>query len=104
MLNYFQLTRLNARTGDESILVVSRGSLTRFRPPETYCSGVKSETFLSTVLKTSGEDLAMRMDAYMVVGVEGVARNQVQVLTEMKGKVSALILQKLSELQGARLQ
>ncbi|KAJ3912162.1 hypothetical protein F5877DRAFT_85110 [Lentinula edodes] len=95
-----ELTRLNACTGDESILVVSRGSLTRFRPPETYCSGVKSETFLSTVLKTSGEDLAMRMDAYMVVGVEGVARNQVQVLTEMKGKVSALILQKLKAAGG----
>ncbi|KAJ4488824.1 hypothetical protein C8J55DRAFT_423108, partial [Lentinula edodes] len=100
LLTDFLLTSLNARTGDESILVVSRGSLTCFRPPETYCSSGKSETFLSTVLKTSGEDLAMQMDACMVVGIEGVARNQVQVLTEMKGKVSGLILQKLKAAGG----
>lgn len=95
--NLPQLTRLAARTGDECILVVTRGSLSRFRPPETYCSSEKSESFLSTVMKTSGADLAMRMDAFMVLGVEGVARNHVQILTEMKSKVSALILQKLSK-------
>ncbi|KAJ3864419.1 hypothetical protein EV359DRAFT_41114 [Lentinula novae-zelandiae] len=81
-----ELTRLAARTGDECILVVTRGSLSRFRPPETYCSSEKSESFLSTVMKTSGADLAMRMDAFMVLGVEGVARNHVQILTEMKSK------------------
>ncbi|KAJ4463551.1 hypothetical protein C8J55DRAFT_443785, partial [Lentinula edodes] len=95
-----ELTRLAARTGNECILVVTRGSLSRFRPPETYCSSEKSESFLSTVMKTSGADLAMRMDAFMVLGVEGVARNHVQILTEMKSKVSALILQKLKQCAG----
>ncbi|KAF8825726.1 hypothetical protein HHX47_DHR6000278 [Lentinula edodes] len=95
-----ELTCLAARTGDECILVVTRGSLSRFRPPETYCSSEKSESFLSMVMKTSGADLAMCMDAFMVLGVEGVAHNHVQILTEMKSKVSALILQKLKQCAG----
>ncbi|KAJ4492275.1 hypothetical protein C8R41DRAFT_737490, partial [Lentinula lateritia] len=95
-----ELIRLHARTGDEAVLVVTRGLLTRFRAPETYCTSEKSESFLSTVLKTSNEDLAMRMDAFMILGVEGVARNRVQVLTEMKSKVAGLILQKLKQCAG----
>ncbi|KAJ3925962.1 MAG: hypothetical protein NXY57DRAFT_906391 [Lentinula lateritia] len=65
-----ELIRLHAHTGDEAVLVVTRGLLTRFRAPETYCTSEKSESFLSTVLKTSNEDLAMRMDAFMILGVE----------------------------------
>ncbi|KAJ4468429.1 hypothetical protein C8J55DRAFT_564933 [Lentinula edodes] len=40
------------------------------------------------------------MDAFMILGVEGVARNGVQVLTEMKSKVAGLILQKLKQCAG----
>ncbi|KAE9406009.1 hypothetical protein BT96DRAFT_987981 [Gymnopus androsaceus JB14] len=95
-----ELQRLNARTGDESVLFVTRGSLTRFHPAESYCSSDRAEGFLSTVLKTSGEDIALRMDAYMVLGVEGVARNHAKALLESKARVAALILQKLKQCAG----
>ncbi|KAJ3848121.1 hypothetical protein EV368DRAFT_68537 [Lentinula lateritia] len=42
----------------------------------------------------------MCMNAFMVLGVEGVACNHVQILTEMKSKVSTLILQKLKQCAG----
>ncbi|KAJ3870989.1 hypothetical protein F5051DRAFT_446816 [Lentinula edodes] len=63
-----ELIRLHARTGDEAVLVVTRGSLTHFCASETHCTSEKSESFLSIVLKTSNEDLAMHMDAFMILG------------------------------------
>lgn len=77
----FKLQRLNSRTGDESILWVTRGSVTRFHPAESYCSSERAESFLSTVLKSSGEDLALRMDAYMVLGIEGKSNSKASAIS-----------------------
>ncbi|KAJ3717733.1 hypothetical protein C8R42DRAFT_629986 [Lentinula raphanica] len=95
-----ELTRLNSRTGDESILIICRGSITRFHAPEYFCSSPKAEKFLTTVIKISSEDMSYKMDAFMTVGVEGVARNQVQVLMDLKASTAALILKKLKEAGG----
>ncbi|KAJ3969834.1 hypothetical protein EV361DRAFT_951116 [Lentinula raphanica] len=95
-----ELTRLSSRTGDESLLIIVRGSITRFHQPESFTSSERAENFVTTVLKMTSVDLSLRMDAYMVLGIEGVARNQAQALLELKAKTSALILERLKEAAG----
>ncbi|KAJ3715188.1 hypothetical protein C8R42DRAFT_726119 [Lentinula raphanica] len=95
-----QLTRLSSRTGDESLLIIVRGSITRFHQPESFTSSERAENFVYTALKMSSVDLSLKMDAYMVLGIEGVARNQAQALLELKAKTSALILERLKEAAG----
>ncbi|KAJ3727622.1 hypothetical protein C8R42DRAFT_717063 [Lentinula raphanica] len=84
-----ELSRLSSRTGDESVLIIVRGSMTCFHQPESYASSERAENFLSTVLNMTSADMALKMDAYMVLGIEGVARNQVQVLMDLKAKTSS---------------
>ncbi|KAJ3757665.1 hypothetical protein EV360DRAFT_83786 [Lentinula raphanica] len=95
-----ELTRLSSRTGDESLLIIVRGSITRFHQPESFTSSERAENFVYTALKMSSVDLSLKMDAYMVLGIEGVARNQAQALLELKAKTSALILERLKEAAG----
>ncbi|KAJ3711313.1 hypothetical protein C8R42DRAFT_564412, partial [Lentinula raphanica] len=95
-----ELQRLHSRTGDESILVIVRGGVSRFHPPECFTSSDRVESFLAATYNFSSEDLCYKMDAYMVLGVEGVARSQAQELQELKRKTAALILRKLQEAGG----
>ncbi|KAJ3754645.1 hypothetical protein EV360DRAFT_86638 [Lentinula raphanica] len=95
-----ELTRLSSRTGDESLLIIVRGSITRLHQPESFTSSERAENFVYTALKMSSVDLSLKMDAYMVLGIEGVARNQAQALLELKAKTSALILERLKEAAG----
>ncbi|KAJ3841380.1 hypothetical protein F5878DRAFT_669753 [Lentinula raphanica] len=90
-----ELTRLSSWTGDESLLIIVRGSITRFHQPESFTSSERAENFVYTALKMSSVDLSLKMDAYMVLGIEGVARNQAQALLDLKAKTSALILERL---------
>ncbi|KAF9063160.1 hypothetical protein BDP27DRAFT_1170318, partial [Rhodocollybia butyracea] len=79
------LRRLTARTGDEHLLITTRGTSKIFHKPYIYTIPV---------------DMGYRMDAFMVSGVEGLARTQVQVLMQLKKDISQLIFRKLQECMG----
>ncbi|KAJ3754628.1 hypothetical protein EV360DRAFT_73557 [Lentinula raphanica] len=94
------LMHLNSCTRDESILIICQGSITCFHAPKYFCSSQKAEKFLTTVIKISSEDMSYKMDAFMTISIEGVAQNQVQVLTNLKASTASLILKKLKEAGG----
>ncbi|KAJ3820128.1 hypothetical protein F5880DRAFT_1509604 [Lentinula raphanica] len=94
------LMHLNSCTRDESILIICQGSITCFHAPKYFCSSQKAEKFLTTVIKISSEDMSYKMDAFMTISIEGVAQNQVQVLTNLKASTVSLILKKLKEAGG----
>lgn len=83
------------RTGDEHLLITTRGSNKVFHKPYVYASSDRVIEFFSNAYKEIPADMGYRMDAFMVSGVEGLARTQVQVLTQLKKDISQLIFRKL---------
>ena len=93
-----QLTRLTMRTGDEHLLITTRGSNKVFHKPFVFASSSRVVEFFSNAYKEVPTDMGYRMDAFMVSGVEGLARTQVQLLQQLKKDISQIILRKLREL------
>ncbi|KAF9068256.1 hypothetical protein BDP27DRAFT_1166056, partial [Rhodocollybia butyracea] len=99
------LERLNIRTGDEHLLISTRGSNKVFHKPFVFASSDRVVEFFNNAYKDVPTEMGYRMDAFMVSGVEGLARTQVQVLTKLKKDISQLIFRKLRKnaLAGLRL-
>ena len=93
----WKLKRLNMRTGDEALLIITSGSLERAHRPYVVTTGPRVDSFCTEVLKLIPDDIGAKMDGFMVTGIEGVARTHAQMLLDMKKTVSQLILQKLRE-------
>jgi len=95
---YFdQLRRLTMRTGDEHLLITTRGSNKVFHKPFVFASSNRVVEFFSNAYKEIPVDMGYRMDAFMVSGIEGLARTQVQVLQQLKKDIGQLIFRKLRE-------
>jgi hypothetical protein len=93
-----QLKRLTMRTGDEYLLIATRGNNKVFHKPYFFASSDRVTEFFSNAYKEDLVDTATRMDAFMVSGVEGLARTQVQVLMQRKKDIRNLIFRKLRKL------
>ncbi|KAF9075292.1 hypothetical protein BDP27DRAFT_1157885, partial [Rhodocollybia butyracea] len=89
------LKRLNMRTGDEHLLITTRGNNKVFHKPYIFTSSNRVVEFFSNAFKETPEDMGYRMDSFMVSGVEGLACMQVQVLLQLKKDISQLIFKKL---------
>ncbi|KAF9071998.1 hypothetical protein BDP27DRAFT_1170033, partial [Rhodocollybia butyracea] len=94
------LRRLTARTGDEHLLITTRGTSKIFHKPYVFTSSNRVDEFFSNAYKAAPVDMGYKMDAFMVSGVEGLARTQVQVLMQLKKDISQLIFRKLQECMG----
>ncbi|KAJ3817845.1 hypothetical protein F5880DRAFT_1617916 [Lentinula raphanica] len=94
------LQRLGVRTADEGLLIVTRGNMTRFHKPYVWTTSSRVDAFFESVYKAPPTDIGYRMDAYMVSGVEGVARTHVQAMADLKKEVRSLIFRKLQECAG----
>ncbi len=92
-----QLARLNARTGDESILITVRADTSHFNPPEVYTTSKRVDDFFDTGIKVPREEVAARMEGYMISGVEGVVRTYTQQLQQDKKDLALLVIEKLRE-------
>ena len=86
------------RTGDEALLVVTSSSLEQSHKPYVATTGPRIDSFCAKVLKLIPDDVGAKMDAFMVTGIEGVARNHVQRFLQLKSNISQLVVQKLREL------
>ncbi|KAE9386539.1 hypothetical protein BT96DRAFT_1005981 [Gymnopus androsaceus JB14] len=89
------LTRLTMRTGDEHLLITTRGSNKVFHKPFVFASSSCIVEFCSNAYKEVPTNMGYRMDAFMVSGVEGLARTQVQLLQQLRKDISQIILRKL---------
>ncbi|KAJ3738226.1 hypothetical protein EV360DRAFT_58312 [Lentinula raphanica] len=99
-LTLVKLQRLGVRTADEGLLIVTRGNMTRFHKPYVWTTSSRVDAFFESVYKAPPTDIGYRMDAYMVSGVEGVARTHVQAMADLKKEVRSLIFRKLQECAG----
>ncbi|KAJ3766983.1 hypothetical protein FB446DRAFT_793605 [Lentinula raphanica] len=91
---------LGVRTADEGLLIVTRGNMMRFHKPYVWTTSSRVDVFFESVYKAPPTDIGYRMDAYMVSGVEGVARIHVQAMADLKKEVRSLIFWKLQECAG----
>ncbi|KAE9404796.1 hypothetical protein BT96DRAFT_935467 [Gymnopus androsaceus JB14] len=91
------LQRLTMRTGDEHLLITTRGSNKVYHKPFVFASSNRVVEFFSNAYKEIPADMGYRMDAFMVSGVEGLARTHVQILAQMKKDIAGLIFRKLQE-------
>ena len=83
------------RTGDEHLLITTRGSNKVYHKPFVFASSNRVVEFFSNAYKEIPADMGYRMDAFMVSGVEGLARTHVQILAQMKKDIAGLIFRKL---------
>ncbi|KAE9389241.1 hypothetical protein BT96DRAFT_755967, partial [Gymnopus androsaceus JB14] len=95
------LERLNVRTGDEALLIITSGSVERSHRPYVATTSKRVDDFCIEVLKLIPHDVGVKMDGFMVTGIEGVARTHAQVLLKMKHSISELIARKLQEIAGS---
>ncbi|KAF9054925.1 hypothetical protein BDP27DRAFT_1146541, partial [Rhodocollybia butyracea] len=64
------LERLNIRTGDEHLLISTRGSNKVFHKPFVFASSDRVVEFFNNAYKDVPTEMGYRMDAFMVSGVE----------------------------------
>ncbi|KAJ3844674.1 hypothetical protein F5878DRAFT_655693 [Lentinula raphanica] len=91
------LERLGVRTGDEGTVIVTRGDSSRFHRPFVWATSPRVHSFFETVFNSTLEHVGLKMDSYMVLGIEGVAKTQQQQLQELKASTGKLIRTKLEE-------
>ncbi|KAJ3818207.1 hypothetical protein F5880DRAFT_1617578 [Lentinula raphanica] len=91
------LERLGVRTGDEGAVIITRGDSSRFHRPFVWATSSRVHSFIETVFNNSLEHFGLKMDSYMVLGIEGVAKTQQQQLQELKASTGKLIRTKLEE-------
>lgn len=85
------------RTGDEHLLITTHGNNKVFHKPFVFASSSRVVKFFSNAYKEIPVDMGYRMDAFMVSGIEGLARTQVQILQQLKKDISYMIFRKLCE-------
>ncbi|KAH0828644.1 hypothetical protein J3R83DRAFT_2997, partial [Lanmaoa asiatica] len=63
---------LNTRTGTQSILIAVRSDLDHYTRPFVYVSEDRVADFFQLSLKTPPTDIAARLEAYCLSGVQGI--------------------------------
>ncbi|KAG2743899.1 hypothetical protein P692DRAFT_20746183 [Suillus brevipes Sb2] len=87
---------LNARTGVEVLIIATRSNLDHFNQPHLFHTQ-RAADFLDACYGTSAMDVALRMEAFCIAGVQGVVKTHLQEVLALKKAISALILQKHPE-------
>ncbi|PPR04389.1 hypothetical protein CVT24_013218 [Panaeolus cyanescens] len=93
-------TALHARTGIQIFFIAVRSELENFNKPFFFATSSRIEDFFNTVLNTNIADMSLRMEAYMISGVEGVTKSYAQNLVRFKSEIARLIHAKLNEAAG----
>ncbi|PCH39056.1 hypothetical protein WOLCODRAFT_21329 [Wolfiporia cocos MD-104 SS10] len=92
-----ELQMLNLRTGIECAIIGTRGDLDTYNSPYYYATSKRVADFFEATFKTNLADIGLRMEAYLISGIQGIVSNHVQELLDLKEQMAALILHKLNE-------
>ncbi|PPQ79250.1 hypothetical protein CVT24_007508 [Panaeolus cyanescens] len=93
-------TALHARTGVEIFFIAVRSELENFNKPFFFATSTRIKDFFNSVLNTNIADMSLRMEAYMISGVEGVTKSYAHNLVRFKSEIARLIHAKLNEAAG----
>ncbi|KAI0712640.1 hypothetical protein C8Q76DRAFT_588840, partial [Earliella scabrosa] len=90
-----QLEELHGRTEHEFILFAVRPGIDDYNPPYVIYSGERMADCLKLLTKHSVQDVAVKLEAYCLLGVEGLTNSAREETVKLKHEVKELILQKL---------
>ncbi|KAI0676053.1 hypothetical protein C8Q78DRAFT_1074994 [Trametes maxima] len=89
--------RLFARTRTETVVIAVRSEPDHLTAPMTFATSGRILDFLQLSLNLSLEEIARRLEAYLLSGVPGVVDRSVQALQDDQTRVGNLILIKFRE-------
>ncbi|KAI0691918.1 hypothetical protein C8T65DRAFT_537243, partial [Cerioporus squamosus] len=92
-----QLDELKGRTDNDFILLAVRSHIHDYNPPYVYYTNERVQDFFELVTKMPITDLAAKLEAHVISGVEGTTRNARQETVELKRQVKELIFDTLQE-------
>ncbi len=67
-----QLQELHGRTGNEFLLFAVRSEINDLNPPFVYYTGDNIADYMKNITKESVEDTSVRLEAYSLLGDEGM--------------------------------
>ncbi|THG96390.1 hypothetical protein EW026_g5440 [Hermanssonia centrifuga] len=98
-----ELAWLHECTGVEILLFAVHGNIKSYNRPFSYWSSERALAFVRSTYNTHCLDFAGQFEGYCISGAESIHCNYVAQLLELKARIAALILRKLSEVTGGRV-
>ena len=92
-----QLTAISERTGTQSILISVRSSSEQYNAPFLFYTDKRLADFFALTTTTTAADIAVRLDAFLLSGVDGVVPNYAQHIVNLKKQAASLIFSKCRE-------
>ncbi|KAI9069497.1 hypothetical protein FKP32DRAFT_1553814, partial [Trametes sanguinea] len=92
-----ELRRLHARTGIEIGLFAVRSGRHQFTPPMVFATSSHVHDFFQISLGTPMDDVACSLEAYCLSGVSGLVQRSVDVIQDLRSRLTAVINQKLGK-------
>ncbi|KAI0686977.1 hypothetical protein C8Q76DRAFT_635673, partial [Earliella scabrosa] len=90
-----QLEELHGRTHNEFVLFAVRSDIEDYNPPYVFYSGERMADAMKLLTKISVEDVAVKLEAYCLLGVDGLTHSAREQTVKLKHEVKELILQRL---------
>ncbi|KAF9521576.1 hypothetical protein CPB83DRAFT_750655, partial [Crepidotus variabilis] len=99
-----EIRSLHARTGTEVLLVAVRGDIDDYLHPLTIFSSERCPNFFRVACNMELTRFALRLESYLLSGIDGVAKNYVQETIQMKSEVATLIATRLEAAAGCKVR
>ncbi|TEB35324.1 hypothetical protein FA13DRAFT_1706675 [Coprinellus micaceus] len=91
------------RSGSKSVEViftVVHTDFGQYNKPYTWATSSRANDFFHHVYKSNLTQTTLRLESYMLLGIDGVTRNYIQNFTKLKSTTAKLIHDKLNEAVG----
>ncbi|KAG6899120.1 hypothetical protein C0995_006987 [Termitomyces sp. Mi166 len=100
-----EIKQLHAWTGIEVLMLAVHASKEHYSSPHilTMSDCVETFKFVELTLKENLFNISMRMEAYILSGVQAVVCNYVEENIHLRSEISSLILYKLKEITNAKI-
>ncbi|PCH39059.1 hypothetical protein WOLCODRAFT_44685, partial [Wolfiporia cocos MD-104 SS10] len=99
-----ELETLHQRMGIECVLIATRENLDMYNQPFQYVTSNRVKEFFENTLKLLVANIGLRMEAYLISGVQGAVDSHVQGVSELKKKTAEIILRKLNEVAKTKIK
>nr|VWO96544.1 N/A [Ganoderma boninense] len=95
-----ELRALNARTGRNALLVMTSPHATDYGQPYVFHTSQRIVDFLMLTMRSTLPEFAMKMEGYILSGVQGLRQSYRETIILLKREASRIINDKLREVSG----
>ncbi|KAG6809416.1 hypothetical protein H0H92_000327 [Tricholoma furcatifolium] len=92
-----ELQQLHERTGVEIVMIAVRAKKEDYNQPHVLTTSDRVRNFFELTMKENPLDISVRMEAYMLSGVQAVVRNFVEENIRIRSEISSVVLLKLKQ-------